>query len=49
MICGKNPAPRTLIGEGYCRAVQYVVADAFLYVANCHCSNGRRRTGSAFI
>jgi hypothetical protein len=28
--------------------VQYVVADAFIYAANCHCSNCRRTTGSAF-
>jgi hypothetical protein len=24
------------------------VADEFVYVANCHCSNCRRATGSAF-
>ena len=29
-------------------AVQYSVADAFLYAMNCHCSNCRRTTGSAF-
>jgi hypothetical protein len=28
--------------------VQYVVADEFVYSANCHCSNCRRTTGSAF-
>jgi hypothetical protein len=28
--------------------VQYRVADAFLYAANCHCSRCRAATGSAF-
>jgi hypothetical protein len=37
-----------LAGESYCRAVRYAVADAFGYAANCHCSNCRRITGSAF-
>lgn len=41
-------ASRTLAGKCLCGAVQYVVADAFLYAANCHCSNCRRTTGSAF-
>lgn len=31
-----------------CGAVQYEVADAFEYAMNCHCSNCRRTTGSAF-
>ncbi len=31
-----------------CGAVRYVVADEFEYAANCHCSNCRRATGSAF-
>ena len=39
---------RTLAGRCYCGAVQYAVADEFLYAANCHCSNCRRTTGSAF-
>jgi hypothetical protein len=39
---------RTLAGKCLCGAVQYVVADEFLYAANCHCSNCRRATGSAF-
>jgi hypothetical protein len=39
---------RTLAGRCYCGAVHYAVADAFLYAANCHCSNCRRATGSAF-
>ena len=37
-----------LAGKCYCGAVQYRVADEFLYAANCHCSNCRRTTGSAF-
>src|SRR6476659_1244222 len=37
-----------LAGECLCRAVRYTVADAFLYAMNCHCSNCRRTTGSAF-
>jgi hypothetical protein len=39
---------RLLAGRCYCGAVEYVVADAFRYAANCHCSNCRRTTGSAF-
>jgi len=39
---------RTLRGKCYCGAVCYVVADEFLYAMNCHCSNCRRTTGSAF-
>ncbi len=39
---------RMLAGKCYCGAVEYAVADAFLYAANCHCSNCRRTTGSAF-
>jgi hypothetical protein len=37
-----------LRGECLCRAVGYTVADAFEYALNCHCSNCRRATGSAF-
>ena len=39
---------RTLAGKCLCGAVHYAVADAFVYAANCHCSNCRRATGSAF-
>ena len=39
---------RTLAGRCYCGAVRYAVADEFVYAANCHCSNCRRTTGSAF-
>jgi hypothetical protein len=39
---------RMLAGKCLCGAVQYNVADEFAYAANCHCSNCRRATGSAF-
>lgn len=31
-----------------CGAVEYAVRDAFEYALNCHCSQCRRGTGSAF-
>lgn len=40
--------PRSLAGKCFCAAVHYEVADEFLYAMNCHCSNCRRTTGSAF-
>jgi hypothetical protein len=39
---------RIVAGECFCRAVRYAVADEFAYALNCHCSNCRRTTGSAF-
>jgi hypothetical protein len=39
---------RVLAGKCQCGAVRYEVADAFLYAANCHCSQCRAATGSAF-
>jgi hypothetical protein len=42
------PVTMKLSGKCYCGAVQYEVADAFLYAINCHCSGCRRTTGSAF-
>lgn len=39
---------RRLRGRCLCGAVEYAVADAFEYALNCHCSNCRRATGSAF-
>ena len=39
---------RILTGRCYCGAVEYRVPDEFLYAMNCHCSNCRRTTGSAF-
>ena len=43
-----SASQRRLAGSCLCRAVRYTVDDAFLYAANCHCSNCRRATGSAF-
>jgi hypothetical protein len=43
-----RPPARTLSGRCECRAVRYEVTDEFLYAANCHCSNCRASTGSAF-
>jgi hypothetical protein len=37
-----------LEGTCECGAVRYQVADEFRYAANCHCSNCRASTGSAF-
>jgi hypothetical protein len=37
-----------LAGKCLCGAVHYAVKDEFLYAMNCHCSNCRRATGSAF-
>jgi hypothetical protein len=39
---------RMLEGQCLCGAVRYTVADEFRYAANCHCSQCRRATGSAF-
>jgi hypothetical protein len=39
---------RLLNGGCTCGAVHYVVEDAFLYAAYCHCSRCRGKTGSAF-
>ena len=43
-----NSGGRRLAGKCLCGAVCYTVADEFVYAANCHCSNCRRSTGSAF-
>jgi catechol 2,3-dioxygenase-like lactoylglutathione lyase family enzyme len=37
-----------LLGKCYCGAVTYRVENAFVYASNCHCSNCRAATGSAF-
>jgi len=39
---------RVLNGGCLCGAVQYQVRAAFQYALNCHCSQCRRATGSAF-
>jgi hypothetical protein len=45
---GVQMSDRLLTGKCMCGAVRYRVADEFLYAANCHCSNCRAATGSAF-
>jgi hypothetical protein len=37
-----------LKGACFCKTVQYAVEDTFGYAMNCHCSQCRRTTGSAF-
>ena len=39
---------KILAGKCGCGTVRYEVADEFRYAANCHCSNCRAATGSAF-
>jgi hypothetical protein len=48
MMGSANSNARILAGECFCGAVRYAVADSFEYALNCHCSNCRRTTGSAF-
>ena len=48
MIAPQKTNDRILSGQCFCGAVHFAVADAFVYAANCHCSNCRRTTGSAF-
>jgi hypothetical protein len=46
-----EPEPRTtrmLRGKCLCGELEYAVEDAFRYALNCHCSDCRRTTGSAF-
>jgi hypothetical protein len=38
-----------LTGRCACKAVGYDVEDAFVVAYNCHCSNCRALTGSAFL
>ena len=44
----KEEMAAILSGRCECRAVSYRVPDEFRYAANCHCSNCRASTGSAF-
>ncbi len=48
VTASRNDQARKLSGKCLCGAVHYAVADEFVYAANCHCSNCRRATGSAF-
>ena len=45
---GSGQTDQRLTGQCYCGEVRYQVQDAFVYAANCHCSQCRRTTGSAF-
>jgi hypothetical protein len=44
----REESNRVLAGRCQCGAVRYEVPDAFRYAANCHCSECRAATGSAF-
>ena len=44
----QHAGDRLLTGRCFCGAVEYAVQDEFGYALNCHCSNCRRATGSAF-
>ena len=48
MTSHEKASRRTLMGKCFCGAVHYAMPDEFLYAMNCHCSNCRRATGSAF-
>ncbi len=43
-----TPNARSLTGKCLCERIQYEVADEFRYAMNCHCSQCRRTTGSAY-
>jgi hypothetical protein len=44
----RKSSNRLVAGKCRCGTVRYEVADEFLYAANCHCSECRAATGSAF-
>lgn len=44
----ERASQRALAGRCLCGAVRYAVTDEFIYALNCHCSNCRQATGSAF-
>lgn len=44
----ESSSNRMLSGECLCGDVRYRVEDSFLYALNCHCSQCRKATGSAF-
>lgn len=48
MTAPEEAPRRQLSGQCLCGAVRYAVKDEFVYALNCHCSNCRRATGSAF-
>ena len=48
MLTGTDESSRILTGRCECGNTRYRVQGTFLYAANCHCSNCRASTGSAF-
>ena len=48
MTSPERVSARKLTGKCLCDAVGYAVADEFVYAGNCHCSNCRWATDSAF-
>jgi hypothetical protein len=44
----RDSSNRMLWGECMCGNVRYRVEDSFCYALNCHCSQCRKATGSAF-
>jgi hypothetical protein len=48
MTSVETSSVRILSGKCLCGTVRYEVEDRFRYSLNCHCSNCRRTTGSAF-
>jgi hypothetical protein len=48
VINSAQSALRSLTGRCFCGTVEYAVTDEFRYALNCHCSQCRRSTGSAF-
>ncbi|MFC4526106.1 GFA family protein [Dyella halodurans] len=44
----ETSSSRMLLGECLCGDIRYRVEDSFLYALNCHCSQCRKATGSAF-
>ena len=48
MSASREEASKVLAGGCLCGAVRYHVEASFRYALNCHCSQCRRATGSAF-
>jgi|SRR5579859_1485637 len=47
-VAGDEQGEKTLRGGCLCGAIAFEVIDAFRYSMNCHCSECRKATGSAF-
>lgn len=48
MSASDSSSSRIISGECLCGAIRYSVEDSFVYALNCHCSQCRKATGSAF-